>query len=252
MFTQKEKVQFGFALVAVLSLAYAAFQYGQSVNDAYSTRTFTVEGKAEIQNANDVANFTATVLTEGGLDQAEVQNRNAEAMNRVVSYLESKNIAKEDIQTENYTLNPRYSNPSCFGGRCEESQIIGHTASQNVVVKVRDVALAGELVSGVVQNGATSVSQATFSVDDNREALQEARIAALRDAQEQANELAEAGDFRLGKMITFYEQGNPIEPYAVGGDLAMMEKSVSQAVNPNLQPGSTEGQVRLTVTYEIK
>lgn len=250
----KEHIKFALGAIVVLSVAYVAYQYGQSVNDMYSTRTFTVEGTAKVQTANDVASFTATVNTEGGLDQAVVQNQNTEAMNKVVGYLESKSIAKEDVQTENYSLSPRYNNPNCFGGRCEESRIIGYTASQNVKVKVREVAIAGELVSGVVQNGATSVSQVSFEVDDNKEALQQARIEALADAQVQAERLAKAGKFRLGKMVTFYEQGDPGFPYPMGGvanDMAM-EKSVAVAPAPSLQPGSTKDEVRVTVTYEIK
>lgn len=255
MLEQKDQIKYVLAGIITLAIAYAAFQYGQSVNDAYSTRTFTVEGVAKVQTPNDIATFSATVTTEGGLDQAVVQSQNTEAMNKVVAYLESKEIAKEDIKTENYNLSPRYSNPNCFGGRCEESKIIGYVASQNVQVKVRQVEKAGELVSGVVQNGATSVSQVSFEVDDNKDGLQEARIEALNDAKQQAERLAQAGNFRLGKMVTFYEQGDPMQPYGMGGvamDSMSMEKAVSATPAPNLQPGSSKNEVRVTVTYEIK
>lgn len=254
MLEQKDKVKFVLGGIVALSVAYAAFQYGQSVNDAYSTRTFTVEGTAKVATANDIASFTATVNTEGGLEQGEVQGKNTEAMNKVVAYLESKGIAKEDIKTENYSLSPRYNNPNCFGGRCEESKIIGYTANQNVVVKVREVAQAGELVAGVVQNGATSVSQVSFEVDDNKGAIQEARIEALKDAKEQAEKLSDAGKFHLGKIVTFYEQGDPGQPYPMGGmayDTMSMEKAAALPA-PNLQPGSSNGEVRVTVTYEIR
>lgn len=256
MLDQKEKIKFGLAFIIVLSIAYAAIQYGQSVNDAYSTRTFTVEGKADITKSNDIATFTATVFTEGGLDQTQVQTQNTESMNEVVAYLEANGVAADDRKTENYSLTPKFNNPNCFGGRCEESKIIGYTATQNIAVKVRDAAKSGELVSGVVQNGATSVSQVSFTVDDNKDALQQARIEALRDAHKQAEELAKAGKFRLGKLVTFYEQGGPMEPYPMGGvmmDMAVAEKSMSPASpSPSLQPGSTEGEVLLTATYEIR
>lgn len=256
MLETKEKIKYVLGAIVAISVAYAAYQYGQSVNDMYAPRTFTVEGTAKVETSNDIATFTATVYTEGGLDQKEVQTKNTEAMNKVVSYLESKEIDKDDIQTENYSLQPKYNTPNCTQGRCEASQIIGYTVSQNVRVKVRKADTAGELVSGVVQNGATSVSQVGFEVEDNKAALQDARSEALKDAQQQAERLAKSGKFRLGKMVTFYEQGNPGYPYpmsGVGGDMAMMEKSaVAPAPAPDLQPGSTEGEIRVTVTYEIK
>src|SRR5688572_10426393 len=109
MLEQKDQIKYVLAGIITLSVAYAAFQYGQSVNDAYSARTFTVEGTAKIQTANDIATFSATVTTEGGMDQGVVQNENSEAMNKVVGYLQTNGIAKEDIETENYNLSPRYN-----------------------------------------------------------------------------------------------------------------------------------------------
>lgn len=256
MLEQKDKIKYALAAVIVLSLAYAAIQYGKSVNSMYSSRTFTVEGRAKISQENGVATFTATVFTEGGLDQGEVQSKNAESSNKVAMYLTEKGIAPEDVKTENYNLQPKYSTPNCFGGRCEESKIVGYTATQNVTVKVREAQKAGELVSGVVENGATSVSEVRFTTDDDKEKemTEQARIDALYDAQQQAQRLAKAGKFHLGKMITFYEQGTPAEPYPMGGvaDMAMMEKSAVPSVAPQLQPGSSEAEVALVVTYEIR
>jgi uncharacterized protein len=241
-----------FLAVLALSAAYGAWQYGRAVDNAYSSRTFTVEGVVEVKTANDLATFTATVTTESGLDATAVQNENSQKMNKVLAFLESKGVAKEDMQTENYNAAPRYSVPNCFGGRCEEAKIIGNTVTQNVRVKVRKADEAGMLVSGVVENGATSVSAVTFEVDDNTGAYQEAKIAALADAKKQAQALARAGNFRIGRMITFYEQGEPGVPYPMGGvamDAALEKAAVTP---PVLQPGTSEGKVRMTVTYEIR
>lgn len=251
----KEHIKYVLGAVVVLSLAYAAYQYGQSVNSAYSTRTFTVEGKAKVESVNNVATFTATVLTEGGLDQGVVQAQNTEKMNKVVAYIESEGVEKKDIKTNQYTLNPKYSQQVCFAGNCPEPKIIGYTVEQSVTIKARNAELAGKLVAGVVQNGATSVTNVTFAADNQDESYKEARIKALEDAKMQAERLAQAGNFRLGKLVTFYDQGQGgyPEPYPMAGvamDSSMaMEKA---AVAPTLAPGSEESEVRVTVTYEIK
>ena len=256
MLDQKDKIKYVLAAVVVLAVAYAAAQYGKSVNSMYSSRTFTVEGRAKISQENSVATFTATIFTEGGLNQEEVQSKNAEASNKVTTYMQGKGVAPEDVKTENYTLQPKYSIPNCFGGRCEEAKIIGYTANQSITVKIREAQKAGELVSGAVENGATSVSEVRFTADDDKEkeVTEQARLNALYDAQQQAQRLAKAGKFQLGKMITFYEQGPPVEPYSMNGvgDMAMMEKSSVSSVDPQLQPGSSESEVVLVVTYEIR
>jgi uncharacterized protein YggE len=250
----KEHIKYGLVAIIVLSLAYAAYQYGQSVNSAYSTRTFTVEGKAKVESENNVATFSTTVLTEGGLDQQLAQTQNTEKMNKVIAYLEAGGIEKKDIKTEQYTLMPKYNYTPCYAGNCPEPKITGYTVSQVVTTKVRTVENAGKLVAGVVQNGATTVSEVRFEADNYDEALKQARIDALADAEVQARRLAKAGDFRLGKLVTFYDQGDGMgEPYpmaGVEGDM-MMAKSSAPAL-PVLAPGTSEKEVRVTVTYEIR
>jgi uncharacterized protein YggE len=248
----KEHIKYALVAIIVLSLAYAAYQYGQSVSSAYSTRTFTVEGKAKVESVNNVATFTATVLTEGGLDQVAVQTTNTEKMNAVVAYVASEGIEQKDIKTEQYLLMPKYSNSFCYAGNCPEPKITGYTVSQTVTVKVRTVENAGKLVGGVVQNGANTVSEVRFEADNRDEAMKQARIAALGDAKVQAERLAKAGDFRIGKLVTFYDQGEGgMEPYPMAGieGDAMMAKS---AVAPVLNPGISQEEVRVTVTYEIR
>jgi uncharacterized protein YggE len=255
MLEQRDRVKYGLWAVAVLALAYVAYQYGQSVNSEYSSRTFTVEGSAKLASANNIATFAATVYNEGGMDQAEVQRVNTEKMNQVVAYIKSQGIEDKDIKTDQYALNPKYSAPNCvLGGTCDEPKIIGYTATQNVTVKVRKTEDAGKLVAGVVQNGATSVGQVQFTPEDNSADRDAARVAALKDAERKAKDLAVAGNFRIGKLITFYEQGqDAVGPYPMMGVAKdSMSAGVTSAPAPALQPGTTEDEVRVTVTYEIK
>jgi uncharacterized protein YggE len=250
----KEQIKYVLVAIVVLSFAYAVYQYGQSVNSAYSTRTFTVEGKAKVESENNVATFNATVLTEGGMDQVAVQTQNTEKMNTVIAYLEKEGIDKKDIKTEQYTLMPKYNYAPCYAGNCPEPKISGYTVSQAVTVKVRTVENAGKLVAGVVQNGATTVSEIRFEADNRDEALKQARIEALADAEAQAKRLSKAGNFRLGKLVTFYDQGEGMgEPYPMGGveGDVMMAKSAVPAP-PVLAPGVSDEEVRVTVTYEIR
>jgi uncharacterized protein YggE len=253
MLEQRDAIKYGLWAVAVLALAYVAYQYGQSVNSAYSTRTFTVEGSAKLASANNLATFSATVYNEGGMDQAEVQRVNTEKMNQVVAYIKSQGIEDKDIKTDQYMLNPKYSAPNCvLGGTCEEPKITGYSVTQNVTVKVRKTEDAGKLVAGVVQNGATSVGQVQFAPEDNSADRDATQITALKDAEQKAKNLATTGNFRLGKLVTFYEQGQGgMEPYPVMG-IAKDSMAASAIPAPTLQPGTTDDEVRVTVTYEIK
>ena len=77
---------------------------------------------------------------------------------------------------------------------------------------------------------------------------------AVEDAKEKAKGLAGAAGISLGKIMNISEnQGvSPIRAYAVpagaGSDMAL-EKNVTQ---PEIQPGQTEINVTVSLSYEIR
>ncbi|MEP7162724.1 MAG: SIMPL domain-containing protein, partial [Candidatus Moraniibacteriota bacterium] len=63
--------------------------------------------------------------------------------------------------------------------------------------------------------------------------------------------IADASGFRLGKIVTLYENSDPT-PMGYGGMGGAMEVSaVKQAVPPSIEPGSQKTEVQVTLTYEI-
>lgn len=239
------------AVLAISALAYT-YQYGRQVNQAYPTRTFAVEGTGDIEAPNDVASFTATVLTEGSGDIAALQVQNTEKMNAINAYLKENGVEKKDLKTENYSVNPRYEYVTCAAGTaCPSPAINGYSISQSLRVKVRDMEALGKLLSGIVEKGANNVSGVSFVADNDEEAKSAARKEAFAEARKKAEGIAKAGNFRLGKLVSFYENdGSPRPMYdqAMGMGGAEMAKS---AAAPVIEPGVQEGELRVTLTFEI-
>lgn len=241
-----------FAFIA-LAAVMASYQYKLSVDTTYPTRTFSVDGTGDVDVVPDIATFSATVISEGSKNVAEVQAANTEKMNRVNAFLKEQGIDKADLKTLQYNLSPRYSYNPCTAGSCPPPTITGYTLSQSLEVKVRDSAKLGDLLSGVVDNGANTVSEVRFTVDDDSNARDEAREEAITEAKKKAKALAKAGGFRIGKLVTLYENTNPPMPYygyGMGGSADMM--SVKAEAAPTLEPGTQATKVQVTMTYEIK
>ena len=247
-----------YLLLAVAAVGYV-FQYGRSIDQNFPTRTFSVQGEADIETPHDIASFTATVITEGEGDVAQLQATNTEKMNAINAFLKEKGIDKKDLKTTNYSMNPRYNYPNCLPGTgtCPPATINGYSITQSLEVKVRDVALVGDLLGGIVTAGANTVSGVSFVTDDDSQAREEARAEAFKDARKKAEAMAEAGGFRLGKLVSLYEDGNgmPGQPYY---DTAMMSASVSgsgeaKAVPaPVVEPGVEKGKMQVNLTFEIR
>ena len=136
---------------------------------------------------------------------------------------------------------------------CPSPEIVGYTVRQIVSIKMRNFEIVGDILSGVVDNGANSVSQLSFTVDDPTAVENEARAEALVKAKDKAKAMAEAGGFRMGKLLNiseggafpYYDRTYALEAYGKGGDVAA-------APTPTIEPGSQEFRVTMTLTYEIR
>lgn len=242
----------GIALVFVaLAAVIASYQYKLSVDNTYPAKTFSVDGTGEADATPDLATFSVTVITDGGKSVTEVQSANADKMDKVNAFLKDQGVDKKDLKTTQYNLSPRYSYAPCVAGSCPTPTIIGYNLSQTLEVKARDNSKIGDLLSGVVTNGANSVSEVRFVLDDDGAAKDTAREKAITDAKKKAQAVAKAAGFRLGKLVTLYENTNPNPmPYGLGGG---MDTAVSAKASPTpvVEPGTLSNKVQVTLTYEI-
>ncbi len=247
----KIKNYLGIALIiGVLAVGFAVLSHARTFEPT-SYRNFTVRAEGSATAVPDIARFTFGVITEGGLNEIEkIRDDNVKKANAVIEYLKDEGVKKEDIKTLSFNVTPKYNNIRCFTGPCLPREIIGYTVSQTVQVKVRDMDKAGELLTGVVDNGANNVSGLTFEIDDITETQNEARKEAFDKARKQAKAMAKAGGFRVGKLISVTE--------GFTGGVRFMTAEASSVGGrgggeiAQIEPGEQEVRVNITMMYEIK
>ena len=247
----------GVAIIVGVLLTFAVASYVSSYAksvDPSSFRSFSVAGDGKAVIVPDVARFSFSVITEGGKDVGMLQQENTKKVNAINTYARTEGISEKDIKTLSYNVDPRYQYYMCppkEGGVCPPAEIAGYTILQSVQVTVRDFSKIGTLLSGVVANGANSVSQLTFTIDDPTIVQNEARAEAIVKAKQKAEGLAAAGGFRLGKLLSIEEYAQqpgypyPVYERAVGG-------MGGGGAIPSIEPGSQEVSVSVTLRYEIR
>lgn len=219
--------------------------------ESSSFRSFSVSGEGKVVAIPDVAEFTFGVITEGGKDIAGLQKLNTDKVNKIIDFVKSAGVADKDIKTQNYSLTPRYKNFPCpvSGLMCPPSEIAGYSISQFVQVKVRDFNKIGDLLSGAVENGANTVSQLNFAIDDPTAAKNSARTEAILKARKDAESIALAGGFRLGKLLSVEEENGPVPvPMMYARSAAIANGS---SFSPTIEPGSEEVRVGVILRYAI-
>ena len=248
-------------VVGVVVFVYAAWVYVQAYSKSVepsSFRSFSVSAQGESVAIPDVAQFSFSVITQGGANIANLQQQNVEKVNNAIAFVKGQGVEDKDIKTQNFSLEPRYQSFSCarpFGAEpvaCPPAEIVGYIISQTVQVKVRDFAKVGGIVSGVVENGANSVSQLSFTIDSPDAMESEARAQAIQKAKEKAKAVARAGDFRLGRLLSIQEGGFPYLPVYERADIGFGGAAPSAVSAPAIEPGSQEVKVSVTLVYEIR
>jgi len=239
-------------IIVALSAAFYVNSFSDSIRYS-SQRDFSVSASGKSVGIPDIAEFTFSVITQGGKDVGLLQKENSDKMNKAIDLLKAQKIDSKDIKTQNYFLEPRYEYCSYAMGKiCPPPEIVGYSLSQTVNVKIRDFSKIGDILSGVVAEGANSVSQLSFTVDDMTVLENQAREEALQKAKEKAKFIAKAGGFRLGKLLSIDEGSSyfPFNKYNVtsgagGGGPELVP-------DPIIEPGSKEVSVSVTLRYEIK
>ncbi len=277
----------GAIVIAVLLVGYAAVQgvnsYGESIQPS-SFRSFSVTGDGKATGIPDVAEFSFQVVTQGGTDLATLQSTNTTATNKVIAFVKADGVADKDIKTQSYDIEPRYQTYNCqptpiiYNGAtpmsagatagsgasgsaiivptpvkpCPPSSIVGYTITQSVDVKIRDFSKIGDIMSGVVTNGANQVGSLSFTLDDPTAVQNAAMADAITKAKAEAVAEAQAGGFKIGRLLGIQEGGNYPYPVMQAMSASAGGGTAVAAPAPTIQPGSQEVDVSVTMQYEIQ
>jgi len=217
--------------------------------------SITAEGRSN--RTPDIAGFSAGVVTQAS-NAGEAIASNARRMNQVVAALRGAGIAQRDIQTSAVSLQPRYSDPDRETQIARETgrpippdrsagpRIIGYEARNTVQVRVRRLGEMGRIIDTLVAQGANEVNGPSFSLDEPRVALDEARTEAVAEARRRAELYARAAGMRVVRILSISESGGyyPVQEMA-------MNRMVAQAAPTPIAPGEVTLGVSLSVQFEL-
>jgi uncharacterized protein YggE len=261
--------------VIFLTVAMGAVsRWGGSLAPA---RTLTVSADGKTTATPDLAEVSFSVVSQGK-DPNTLNADNNQAMNKVIDFVKSLNVASSDITTVNYDLEPNYetntvtvpqpilspvspqpesSNADFISGgspirTISSSTISGYTLTQTVQVKIRDFTNIAKLLGGLPPLGVNNISGVTFTFDNSDKFLAVARADAMTKASVKAGQMAGEAGVSLGKVVSVQEYGN-VPVYSSYAKAVPMAAGVSSAeVTPTIEPGTQDITDQVTIVYELK
>jgi uncharacterized protein YggE len=211
----------------------------------------TVRGSAELMKPADQLRVTIGVISESA-DAREALGDNSKRMREVVGAIEGVGLKEDEYETGRFQIRPIYSRPPRNPPPQWRAQITGYEVTNTVMVRTKQLALAGDLIEAANKAGANTIDSIGFDLADERkfraEAISEATAHALADARK----LAESAGVKLVRLLfidldSAGEQLPVSWSYAAGAGMALREA----AVPPPITPRDVTVTASVTVVYEI-
>lgn len=202
----------------------------------------SISTTAEASRTPDVATISTGVVTQAADANAAMRD-NAVQMDKMMAALRAAGIAARDIQTSGINLNPQYKYADN-----QPPAIVGYQASNSVNVKVRELAKLGKVLDALVAQGANQINGPSFGIDKPEAAMEEARLAAVKKAQAQAQTYARALGLQVKRIVSISE-GGASQP----GPMPVMRMMAAAPMEKDtaISPGESSVSVSVEMVFEL-
>lgn len=225
------------------------FGYHQTNKDAL----FTSDGTGEVTYVPDTAllylgvNKTATTQDEAKTEANKV-------INKITEDLKKLGVEKKNIKTTNFSVNPNYNSVVSEGKMMimpvRPTTENGFTANVSLEVRVKPLDKAEQVIDISTKDGATQLSSYQMVIDETKqkELENKARLDAVKNAKEKAQELSKAAGIHLGRVISIQENGGGYpRPMLMKADIS---QPLELTAPTQLNPGENKISVTVTLSFE--
>jgi uncharacterized protein YggE len=236
------------AVVALLLLVPLLTSVQAKADDDLARILVSGEGVAEV--APDMAVLQLTVTREADAARAAL-DANSAAMAEVLEGMQQLGIEPRDLQTSNFSIQPRYHHPRAQNsGERKPPELVGYIVRNSLTVRVRDISNVGKILDQSVSLGVNEGGQISFTNADPAAVIKQARINAVHDAREKAATLAAAAGVKLGKVMQLSEQSYQPGPRPMARAEMAMARSASDAVP--VATGENSYRVSVQMSFAIE
>lgn len=183
----------------------------------------------------------------------QAQSLNASEFQKVKKHFDGFKVKKEDIQTDNYSLNPEY----VYDQKSQQNKMVGFRALQILKVTLRKTEDLGTFLDAVVSSASknesgVNVNSITWDTDKRQQMELSALGDAVRNGRLKADELAKAANVKIkGVSMLSHGVSGGNQPIPVRGMMKTMAFDAGGA-NTEVMAGQVKVRVDVTAEYEIQ
>ena len=205
-------------------------------------RQITVTGHGVVEAVPDMAVVTLGVSHQRDTARDAVAEV-AVTSGAILTGLGELGITPRDMQTSNLSLSQIWDH-STSG---KPAKIIGYEANNQITVRVKDLAVLGEILGHVTTKGANRFQGLRFALQNPQPHINEARRRAVADGQARAELYADAAGVALGDLIEIREMG-----LDAPRPMAMARESFAADMAMPIAEGELSLNASVTLIYAIE
>ncbi|WP_374074391.1 SIMPL domain-containing protein [Bdellovibrio bacteriovorus] len=230
---------------SLLSIALMA-----GVAHAAEDRLIIVNGVAEKGLDPNMVNLGIEVWSKASTAK-QAQQLAANQYKHIKKTFDEYKIKKEDIQTDNYSLNPEYE----YDQKLRQNKMTGFRVSQSLTVTLRKVEDAGNFLDSLVtekksMDSGTNVNSISWDSDKRSQVETAALGDAVRAAKMKAEEIAKAAGVKVKGVSKISHSTGHVGPQPVFRNYAMKLEAADSAPT-EVSAGQIKVRVEVTAEYEI-
>ena len=190
-------------------------------------------GKATVDARQDIATLSI-VVNVSSKDAADAKKQADSRVAQYFDFLQKNGIEKKDIDAANLSTQPEYDYT-----KEGKSVLKGYRAVRQVQVTLRQLDKLNDLLDGALKSGLNEVRSVELGVANPESYKQQARKAAIKNATQQASELAAGFNAQLGSIYSIRYQVANYQPMpmnrmykaAAAADTSAQETYDQQSIN---------------------
>lgn len=206
-----------------------------------AARTISVTGTGEVTVTPDIAYLYLGVITEKPTTIG-AESANSTTINNVIAAMKKEGIKDEDIQTIDYSINPKYNYDKDTG----KSSIVGYTVTDTLKVTVKDISKVGKVIDTAVKNGANNSNSISFGVSDYEKHYNKALVNALSNAKGKVLAISGFLGLKLTTPVKVVENSNGLpNDYSIS-----LNAKLESADSVSIQAGIYKIKADINLVYQ--
>lgn len=204
----------------------------------------TVSGTGLVRVTPDIATINLGVATQD-MDVAQAVAANNLTAEAIANAVKGLGVKPEDVRTAYFNVSPQpqYDQTGMPTGQTT------YWVNNTLVITLRQVDQLGALLQAAVDAGANNINGVSFDLSDKSQAEEQARQAAIADAQQRAARLASAAGATLGQIVSIYTGGYS---YGMVNYAEAAPSASGGGADVPIAPGTFDVRIDVTVAYTLK